>query len=292
MLQLIAILGLLLTSHALAGEPVLLGVLEEPQCAKERTVRARIMFVSEGSRWKSLAVRETARRIEVTDKEWTVALDGRSVATVILGDPNPDSPQPTDWYYARDKLYMPVGKYPTVSNKNSFSGWCEAPSRRPLVLTSQPMVSDPAIWKPVAVSGDYKRKLCQSMKLVLARTDVVHCRDAEGIRPEPFDFQPEDLKLYKAYRSKTEGILISVGLDFAKYGCDGVTGPAWLPHWFLLRDAAVDLVGTGMELVDAGDYDGDGRSEALFWKSGYNRDGYVLLFDHLRQKAEYIWGYH
>ena len=47
-----------------------------------------------------------------------------------------------------------------------------------------------------------------------------------------------------------------------------------------------------MELVDAGDYDGDGRSELLFWRGGYNRDGYVLVFDELRQKVEYTWSYH
>jgi hypothetical protein len=47
-----------------------------------------------------------------------------------------------------------------------------------------------------------------------------------------------------------------------------------------------------MELVDAADYDGDGKSELLFWQSAYNRDGYILIFDDLRQRIEYTWRYH
>jgi hypothetical protein len=47
-----------------------------------------------------------------------------------------------------------------------------------------------------------------------------------------------------------------------------------------------------MVLVGAGDYDGDGNSEILFQGGGYNKDGYTLYFDNLRQKAEFNWSYH
>jgi hypothetical protein len=48
----------------------------------------------------------------------------------------------------------------------------------------------------------------------------------------------------------------------------------------------------GLELVGAGDFDGDGQSELLFWQSGYNEDGYLLFSSGLKQKAKYLWGYH
>jgi hypothetical protein len=41
-------LGLLFTFAANGAEPVLLGVLDEPQCGDVKTVGARIMFAKEG----------------------------------------------------------------------------------------------------------------------------------------------------------------------------------------------------------------------------------------------------
>jgi len=45
-------------------------------------------------------------------------------------------------------------------------------------------------------------------------------------------------------------------------------------------------------LVDAGDYDGDGDSEVIFWVSRYNHDGYVLFYKQLSRFVEFSWGYH
>jgi hypothetical protein len=47
-----------------------------------------------------------------------------------------------------------------------------------------------------------------------------------------------------------------------------------------------------MDLLDAGDYDGDGRSEVLFWSSGEDVDGYVLMYDGFTKSAEFKWSYH
>ncbi len=63
--------------------------------------------------------------------------------------------------------------------------------------------------------------------------------------------------------------------------CDGPSEPAWWPNCFIVPADAHHpaFLGEGLWLVDAGDYDGDGRSEVIFWFSGYNRDGYVLFTD-------------
>jgi hypothetical protein len=247
-------------SWAVADDKVLLGVLEEPQCANAKTVRGRIMFASDGARWESLASRNAETAPNATGVTWTVALDGRSIGTLALEDATPGSPKRKDWFYSRDKLFAPVGNYPPANNRGTFAGWCEAPSRRPLVLVSRPMVADPSAWKPVPSTKDYPDKLYRPMKLVTDRTNVYRCRDPEGAKPEPFDFRAEDLKIYKVYRSKTGSTLVSIGLDREKNGCDGPVESAWWYQWFLLRDETVDFIGSGMEMVDAGDYDGDGRS--------------------------------
>ena len=36
-------------------------------------------------------------------------------------------------------------------------------------------------------------------------------------------------------------------------------------------------IGVGIDLIDAGDYDGDGHSEFVFKYRGYNLDGYEMF---------------
>jgi hypothetical protein len=52
------------------------------------------------------------------------------------------------------------------------------------------------------------------------------------------------------------------------------------------------LPGNELLLIDAGDYDGNGRSELVFRKSSYDYDGYVIYFDDFAKSAEFGWTYH
>ena len=45
-------------------------------------------------------------------------------------------------------------------------------------------------------------------------------------------------------------------------------------------------------VIDIGDFAGDGREEALFWLSGYDEDGFVLLYNGFRKSARFAWHYH
>ena len=47
-----------------------------------------------------------------------------------------------------------------------------------------------------------------------------------------------------------------------------------------------------MWLVDAGDYDNDGKSEVLFSIAGYDRGGYELFYDDFQKHASFEFGYH
>ena len=47
-----------------------------------------------------------------------------------------------------------------------------------------------------------------------------------------------------------------------------------------------------LTLLDAGDYDGDGKSEVVFFLSGYNEDGYALFYDSFRKFVFHTWSYH
>jgi len=85
--------------------------------------------------------------------------------------------------------------------------------------------------------------------------------------------------------------LIALRLDNHGQVCDGPPEKDDWVHWFLLGRIPRYL-GNQMALIDAGDYDGDGRSELLFWFSGYDRDGYVLMSEGFVRRASFLWNYH
>jgi hypothetical protein len=87
-------------------------------------------------------------------------------------------------------------------------------------------------------------------------------------------------------------VLVALGLDAKLNGCDGPPGDRWARHWFLVVGDRVQHLNSSMTLVDAGDYDSDGRSEVVFWYSGYNKDGYVLFSGGFEKRTEHLWSYH
>lgn len=289
---LVVIASLVLTFSAFAAESVLVGVLEEPQCAQTKGVKARVMFQQTANGWITLNSPESKLPSYVTEQTWTIAFDGRRLGSVTLSDPNPSRTDKSDWTFTRDKLFVPKGDLPVRASQNAFAGWCDAPTTRPLVLLSHPLVSDPAGWKPFRVPVEFRQRLYGPLRKSFGTTAVVRCRDSEGAKEEAFRFKANDLKVFKGYKSKSEGILISIGLDPKKFGCDGPPDANWSDHWFHIRGDQIKLIGIGLELVDSGDYDGDGASEILFWKSAYNRNGYALVFNNFRKVIEYVWSYH
>ena len=66
----------------------------------------------------------------------------------------------------------------------------------------------------------------------------------------------------------------------------------WSNQWFLDDGKTVRFVSSSLALIDAGDYDGDGGSEVVFLKTGYDYDAYILLYARLAKQAEFGWTYH
>jgi hypothetical protein len=85
-------------------------------------------------------------------------------------------------------------------------------------------------------------------------------------------------------------MLAALKVEDKKYVCGGDDGPQPM-QWFLLSDG-VHPLGPNSGLVDAGDYDRDGKSDLLFWYSGYNNDGFTLFYDGLTKHVDFRWSYH
>src|SRR5262249_16598363 len=104
-------------------------------------------------------------------------------------------------------------------------------------------------------------------------------------------YEEGNITIHKAYSSKRGWIVAEVLLS--PYRCDGPPDNAFTSQWFVVspqHDAR--FLDSGMWLVDAGDYDGDGKSELVFAIDDYDDGGYRLFYDDFRQRAVFEFSYH
>lgn len=291
---------LLWFSAAFADDAVLLGVIEQPQaCGEKKAVSARILFHKSGKDWHALGVSPISKPSTTWDAnsiKWTVAFDGKNIGSVRIQEPTDKAKYINDWLYHRDKFHKISSESspPYIKNKSKlFSGWCSTPEVRPLVIVSKPNFKDPDHWKPFTPNDSYKKKLFPFLRVVVGKSRLLRCENPDDNVAVPYDFKANETIFYKSYKSASNDELVSFGLDPKIINCsDGIPSHEWLDNWFLIKNNEIDYVGREMQLIDAGDYDGDGKSELLFWYSGYNNDGYILFYNNFRGRSEYLWGYH
>lgn len=284
------LLAVALAVPALAqpARPVI-AVLEDPhECGEDTTRIVQPLFGLGARGWVALNTAEAARPFDLRDVTWTVAFDGRNLGPVRTIDPGFSTKYA--WTYPRDRhlTVQPVPRAPVVSRaKGSFGAWCGSGRSRPLVLVSGANFEDPDRWKPF-------RPTSAARHLLLA-----DFRNAVGLKlpcpddPEtsmPFDRTAATFAAAKGYQDRAGRILVVLDVEDTTSVCDSPDGPK-AQHWFLLADG-VHPLGPNFELVDAGDYDRDGKSDLLFWYSGYNKDGFTLFYDGLTKHVDFRWSYH
>jgi hypothetical protein len=286
-LVLVAMLGLLAETQGGTGE-IVVGVLEQPQCKKDPAIAVKALFVKQGREWVALTSQEASLGVSLP-AAWTVGLDGRSLGVITTVDPGFQTEY--EWTFPRDRLLLlkPGQSVPNIANKEDrFAGWCDAPSRRPLVVVSRPAVRDPDRWKPYQPAETLRARLFESFKTHAGPASICP-NDSETAKPLTYAVQ--DLVFLRSYQDRFGKKLVTVGLDPQRNTCDGPAEPAWAPHSFVLGDKLLYL-GQDLSVVEAGDFDSDGTSEVLFWYSGYNDDGYTLFYDGFRKHVDYRWNYH
>ena len=290
MIRLLALSLSFLCVPVFAAEPLNLGVLEEPQCKDGAPRAVRPLFAKKNTEWLALNSKEAAAGFGLDRIEWTAAFDGKNIGQFISTDPRKDiSPE---WTYPRDHLHvLESGKaLPEIKNKlKAFSGWCDAPQYYPIVLVSEPNFQDPEKWKRAAASVADKKELFRAFKEATKNASL--CQVSKNDKPKPYNYGQDDLQIMAAYRNTQNEQLVSVTLRKQYFACDSELGWPETPIWFLLNNT-FRHIGNNLTLIDAGDYDKDGKSEVLFWYSGYNRDGYVLFYNDFKNKADFIWSYH
>jgi hypothetical protein len=267
-----------------ANEPVV-GMLEQRHCYAEQGQIVRALFVKQGNEWRSLRTPEAWAGLDIAARQWTMAFDGRARGTLRTVDTGFTSLSPNlfaSWRF----LNVRPGDSTLRIKSTRFSGWCNDVEYRPIVLVSGGSAADPDAWKPFQFTPSYRDTVLAAFRSVVPNAETC---DKDG-RPAMLPVVPGNLRIKRGYRSAAGARLVWVQVDLAKNPCDS-EADAWAEQVFVVN-GGIRHLGHSIDLVDAGDYDNDGRSEIIFAYNAYNRGGYQLFYGDLTRHADYIWGYH
>jgi len=288
-------LALSITSSYASPQDIVLGVLEDvpgTYVGDSNSWHVRATFHKTQSGWQafpsSCPDQSCLKSIVAqypAEISWTFGLDDK-----ILGKVTTQTPRDFELYSHIGLQNITSGSVPTLGKRSSeFGGFTDAEVYRPLVANSQPYFKDPDLWKPAPKSDDLTALLRGQFRKKYPR--VSNCRSPEENVAKVWQYRDEDIKIEKTYSSNKGWFIASIQLQ--EYRCDGPSDDAFVEQLFEVNpERQVSFLGAGMILVDAGDYDNDGKSELLFSITDYNRGGYKLFYDKFTKSVEFKFNYH
>jgi hypothetical protein len=254
-----------------------------------------LAFVKDIDGWKS--AQQVNRKVR-----WTVAFDGKNLGEVE-SEPSSSSqaqPQYSDRPIFFHSILTSAAKIPAAGKPSgNFASNYGTDVRRPLVVVSKPNFNDPEYWKRTALP-------VQSVEQVgtVFRNTFRHVRrcDPSG-EPLKADTKVADseIALLRVYGSSKGSFVIETELKDHRcvFNLSGSTLQLLERNeWFYRNpDGEVSYLGRGWELVDAGDYDNDGKSEMIFYVAEsedsccVETEGYILFWNDFRDSVRTTWKY-
>jgi hypothetical protein len=124
---------------------------------------------------------------------------------------------------------------------------------------------------------------------------VKSCTDDKDPVVHDRHYKDSDLRVTSAYGSNQGSLLVET--EIKRGACDEYIDDRDDPfadQWFFVsKDLTFRRPGGFLELLDAGDYDGDRKSEVIFFLTQpADTDGYVLFYDDFQKQVENTWTYH
>jgi len=264
----------------------------KPGVSHQRLIRPA--FEKIGSAWHVAKFSSLPRRMQ-----WAVAFNGRNLGHVE-SEANLNGAEPEQsnigFLTLTQGITTPAAAIPSVGVPSSrYAGLIAmgpGKVRRPLVVVSKPYVSDPDIWKRLPQPP---HEIARQVRAAFRRDfpHVNRCQNEEVLQ-HGWNFPDSSLKLPIVYASNKNSFLIQTSLNAGDCGyVDDPNDPLSEPWFFASADGSVQRIGSFMSLLDAGDYDNDGRSELIFFLSRpEDTDGFILFDAHLHRQASFLWSYH
>lgn len=280
-----------------SAQNTILGVLEENKghYVGEPNYRdVRVIFQKNGDVWQAFQsdCNDQACLKAVTSSypsavKWTVAFDGKNVGQVAAR-----TPADFRWYSdVGQQVITSTGPVPTIGARSpEFGGYTEAVVYRPLVANSKQYFSDPDRWKPVLPSLELTALLQQAFRTRFPK--LCRTSEADQSKLERFAYRDDEVKIVKAYASGS-GPLVA-RLHVKAVDCqDTEAGFDIDDPWFVVdTKKAVTYLNSGLWLVDAGDYDNDGKSELIFSINREDEGGYEIWYDNFKKHTAFKFNYH
>jgi hypothetical protein len=177
-----------------------------------------------------------------------------------------------------------------------FAGWLDKPVHHPLVALSNPLPADNPHWTRTRASDADARTMLPLLARV--RPLVPDCSSGEPAKGKGRALTADDVHVAEVWQSAGGERLISASLKPERVKACDYTADLLADVWgYDDGHSHVSAVAPLSEneathaLIDAGDFKGDGKEEFLFFLSGYNEDGFVLVYDHFRRSARFSWSY-
>jgi hypothetical protein len=253
----------------------------------------RVAFRKDGTRWfafpnncpdqnclKTIAARFPSK------VNWTISFDGKQVGQVVSR-----TPQSFDFYSTVGQQNIVGSTAPPTIGKPSaeFAGYLGEPVYRPLVAISEPNYRDPEGWKTTQLSTAMTAAVRKAFRSRFPK--VTNCSQQDIEHAKPWPYTDANIVVSKTYSSNRHWLIAEVKLGGGE--CDGPPDEAFTSQWFVITpEQNVRFLGSNMWLVDAGDYDNDGKSELVFSIDDDNRGGYKLFYDNFSRSAIFEFGYH
>jgi len=282
---------LTLTSAAVTatGETTVLGVLEDVPgvyAGESNSRQVRVVFRKVGKEWEAFPSNCPDQSCP-NEVVWTISFDGRNLGQVTTGQ------TPKEFSYSSQvglQRIMSSGPVPTIGKRSTeYGGFTHSSVYRPLVANSQPYFKDPESWKPAQPTADLVKLLRQHFRKKFPA--VANCANPDENVGRPWAYRDEDIRVLKAYISRDAWFVAQLRLE--EYRCDGPPDDPFADQWFAVSPVLeVQFLGASIWLVDAGDYDNDGKSELVFSIDDYNRGGYEIFYDDFKKHATFKFGYH
>ena len=177
-----------------------------------------------------------------------------------------------------------------------FAGWLDKPVHRPLVALSDPLPSAMPNWTRARANAADARLMLPLLARV--RPLVPDCSSGEPAKGKGRALTADDIRVGEVWQSQSGERLLSASLQPERVkACDytaDLLADIWAHddgHAHLAAIPALSENETTHALLDAGDFKGTGKEEFLFFLSGYNADGFVLVYDQFRRSAHFSWSY-